>query len=137
MTAVIDGRGPGHDPLRGGLRFLTELIAWVATPWALWSHSAVLAILTVVLLIGLPAVFSAPGDRPGGDAPVPVPGAVTILLVLIQLAAATAAVWVLWPPWAAVLVAALCLIVTITEQPRWRSLLRRGGGRTTCLSSHR
>lgn len=115
-------RGPGHDYLRGGLRFLSELIAWVGAPWALWSHSVPLAIAAVVLLIVPSAMFSTPGDRPGGDAPVAVPGAVTIALLLVQLVTATAAAWVLWPAWIAVTVTALCLLVTLTEQPRWRSL---------------
>jgi hypothetical protein len=120
---VIDTSHPVHDYASGGLRFLTELIAWVAVPWALWPHSIALAIGAVVVLIGLPAVFSTPGDRPGGGTLVPVPGIVTILLVLMQLAAATAAAWVLWPWWAAASVTVLCLIVPVTEQPRWRRLL--------------
>lgn len=113
---------PGHNDARGALRFLTELIAWVAVPWALWPHSRALAVGAVMLLIGLPAVFSTPGDRPGGDMPIPVPGIVTVLLVLIQLVAATAAAWVIWPWWAVTAVTALCLIVPVTEQPRWRRL---------------
>lgn len=115
---------PGHDKVRGGLRFATELIAWVGAPWALWSHSILLAILADVLLIGLPAVFSTPGDRPGGDSPVAVPGIVTILLLVLQLVAAIASAWALWPTWIAVVVTLLCLVVPVSEQPRWRSLLR-------------
>jgi len=114
---------PGHNDLRGALRFLTELIAWVATPWALWPHSPALAVGAVILLIGLPAVFNTPGDRPGGGALVAVPGTVPILLLLLQLVAATASAWAIWPWWAAVPVTALCLIVPISEQPRWRRLL--------------
>ncbi|MFE7978386.1 hypothetical protein [Streptomyces shenzhenensis] len=121
---MIDKNPSRNDYARGALRFLTELIAWVGAPWALWPHSAALAIGAVVLLIGLPMVFSTPGDRPGGDTPVAVPGVVTILLVLMQLAAATAAAWALWPLWAAAATTVLCLIVTVTEQPRWRWLLR-------------
>ncbi|MDX2728018.1 MULTISPECIES: hypothetical protein [unclassified Streptomyces] len=120
-------RQPGHDYLRGGLRFTTELIAWVATPWALWPHSIPLAIGAVVLLIGLPTLFSTPGDRPGGDSPVAVPGTVTIFLVLIQLVAATAAAWALWPTWTAATVTLLCLIVPFTELPRWRHLMSATG----------
>lgn len=121
-TTTTTTRGPGHDPVRGGLRFLAELIAWVGTPWALWSHSVPLAIVAVVLLIVPSAIVSTPGDRPGGDAPVAVPGTVTIVLLLVQLCAATVAAWVLWPSWLAVAVTALCLLVVITEQPRWRSV---------------
>lgn len=125
---MIDKRPPGHDYASGGLRFLTELIAWVAVPWVLWPHSVALAVGAVVLLIGLPAVLSTPGDRPGGGTLVSVPGIVTILLVLMQLAAATAAAWVLWPLWAAAAVTVLCLVVVVTEQPRWRWLLSARGG---------
>ena len=113
---------PGHNDARGALRFLAELIAWVGVPWALWPHSVALAVGAVIALIGLPAVFGTPGDRPGGGAVVPVPGGVTILLVLIQLAAAIAAAWMIWPWWAATTVTVICLIVPITEQPRWRWL---------------
>lgn len=115
---------PGHDPVRGGLRALAELVAWIATPWALWPHSIPLAIAAVVLLIGPPAIFSTPGDRPGGDAPVAAPGIVTILSVLAHLVAATVAAWAIWPSWLAVLVTALCVVVIGTEQPRWRALTR-------------
>jgi hypothetical protein len=125
---VIGSSHPGHGYVSGGLRFLTELIAWVAVPWALWPHSIALAIGALVILIGLPAVFSTPGDRPGGGTLVPVPGIVTILLVLMQLAAAVAGAWALWPWWAAASVTVLCLIVTATEQPRWRWLLSSHGG---------
>lgn len=116
-------RPPGHDPIRGGLRFLAELIAWVAAPLALWPHSIPLAFAAVVLLIGPPAVFATPGDRPGGDGPIAAPGIVTILFVLAHLVTATTAAWAIWPWWIAVLVSALCIAVVVTEQPRWRSLL--------------
>jgi hypothetical protein len=124
-TARPGTRPPGHDTLAGGLRFLAELVAWVATPWALWPHSIPLAVLAVVLLIGLPAIFSTPGDRPGGDGPVPAPGVVTILLVLLQLVAASLAAWAIWPVWIAWTVTVLCVAVVVTEQPRWRALTRR------------
>jgi hypothetical protein len=120
---VTDKNPSRNDYVRGSLRFLTELIAWVGVPWALWTHSTVLAIGAVVLLIVLPVIFGTPGDRPGGSPLVPVPGVVTILLVLIQLVAATTAAWALGPWWAAVAVTLLCLIVTGTEQSRWRWLL--------------
>lgn len=124
-TTKTGTHAPGHDPVTGGLRFLTVLIAWVGTPWALWSHSIPLAITAVALLIGLPAIFSTPGDRPGGDALIAAPGIVTILLVLAQLVAATMAAWALWPWWIATTVTGLCLLVLITEQPRWRALTSR------------
>ncbi|MEU6574785.1 hypothetical protein [Streptomyces sp. NPDC046805] len=109
------------DRISSALRFTTELVAWVATPWALSAYSWLLAVLSVVVLIGLPAVFSTPGDK--AQVIVPVPGAVTILLVLLQLAAATIAAWSAWPTYAAVLVSLLVAATLVTERPRWRWLL--------------
>jgi hypothetical protein len=119
---VIDKSEPGHHDTASILRFLTELIAWVGTGWALWPHSPVLAIAAVALLIGLPTIFGTPGDKPGGVI-VAVPGVVTVLLVLLQIVAAAVAAWVAWPWWVAVPVTVLCLVVPFTELPRWRRLL--------------
>ncbi|KAB2382726.1 hypothetical protein [Actinomadura montaniterrae] len=115
--AAPDGRAAS------ALRFLAEIIAWVAAPWALAPHSIVLAVLADVVLIGLPTVFSTPGDK--ARVMVPVPGVVTIGLVLLQLAAAVAASWAAWPMPVAVAVTVLCAAVVAFEQPRWRWLVRR------------
>jgi hypothetical protein len=125
-TAARPPRPVGHDPLRGGLRFLAELVAWVGVPWALWPHSPVLAIAAVLVLVVPPAVFGTPGDRPGGDPPVAAPGAVTIASVLAHLVGAVAAAWVLWPTTVAIAVTVLCVAVVVSEQPRWRALVGRG-----------
>ncbi|MEU6376361.1 hypothetical protein [Streptomyces sp. NPDC046909] len=114
------------DRLASSLRFPTELVAWVATPWALSGYSWVLAVLSVVVLIGLPTVFTTPGDKPHGV--VAVPGVVTILLVLLQIVAAVVSAWWAWPVWAAVPVSLLAAATLVTEQPRWRWLL--SGART-------
>ncbi|MEV7414565.1 hypothetical protein [Streptomyces sp. NPDC089919] len=102
------------------LRFATELVAWVATPWALAGVSWALAALSVVLLVGLPTVFATPGDK--NSVMVPVPGPVTVLLVVLQLAAAALAAWYAWPLWAAVAVWLLAGATVVTELPRWRWL---------------
>lgn len=125
-TAAHPSRPVGHDPLRGGLRFLAELVAWVAVPWALWPLSPVLAIAAVLVLVVPPAVFGTPGDRPGGDPPVAAPGAVTIASVLAHLAGAVAAAWILWPTAVAIVVTVLCVAVVVSEQPRWRALVGHG-----------
>ncbi|MCS5507466.1 hypothetical protein [Curtobacterium flaccumfaciens] len=125
-TAARPSRPVGHDPLRGGLRFLAEFVAWVAVAWALWSHSPVLAIAAVLVLVVPPAVFGTPGDRPGGDPPVAAPGAVTIASVLAHLVGAVAAAWILWPTAVAIVVTVLCVAVVVSEQPRWRALVGHG-----------
>lgn len=117
--------GPGHDPVRGGLRFLSELVAWMGATWLLWPHSVPVAVAALLLLIVPSAIVSTPGDRPGGDAPVAVPGIVTIVLLVVQLVVATATAWVLWPSAVATAVTVLCVLVVVTERARWRSLTSR------------
>ncbi|MFH8381462.1 hypothetical protein ACH4E7_11030 [Kitasatospora sp. NPDC018058] len=51
------------------------------------------------------------------------PGWVTVLMVLAELAGAVTAAWLLFPAWAAVLVSLLALACCGTELPRWRRLL--------------
>ncbi|MFF2146351.1 hypothetical protein [Kitasatospora sp. NPDC058190] len=103
--------------LRAGL----ELVGWIGLPIALWPHSILLAIGVDVLLIGVPAVLQTPGDKPGTV--VAVPGWVTIVMVLAELAGAVTAAWLLFPAWATVLVGLLALTCCGTELPRWRRLL--------------
>ncbi|MCX2185362.1 hypothetical protein KV205_33375 [Streptomyces sp. SKN60] len=120
-----DGRP--DDRRASVFRFATELVAWVATPWALAGTSWLLAVVSIVVLIGLPTVFATPGDK--AQVMVPAPGAVTILLVLLQLVAAVVSAWLAWPVWAAVVVSVLAATTLVTELPRWRWLLttpRRG-----------
>ncbi|MCX5404967.1 hypothetical protein OHA37_13865 [Streptomyces sp. NBC_00335] len=116
--------GPKAGPKAGlpsVLRFATELCAWVAAPWALAGWSVTAAVASVVLLIGLPTVFSTPGDK--AQVIVAVPGGVTIALVLLQLVVAVAASWSAWPAWAAVPVTALAGACLVAERARWRGLL--------------
>lgn len=107
--------------MASALRFATELVAWVAAPWALAERSWLLAALSVVVLIGLPTLFSTPGDK--ASVLIPVPGWVTIALVLLQLAAAVIFSWAAWPAWAAAPVTALAAATVVTERRRWRWLL--------------
>jgi hypothetical protein len=99
---------------------VSEGVAWVATPWALADHSPVLAGIAVLLLIGLPAVFATPGDKV--TVPVPVPGAVTVGLAVVQLLAAVVAAWAAWPVPVALLVWLLVAVTVYAEVPRWRRL---------------
>lgn len=119
MTAATTS--PNRPGLAAASRFLTELVAWVATPWALASVSWPLAVVSVVVLVGLPAVFATPGDKP--QVMVPVAGPVTIALVVLQLVAATVASWLVWPWAAAAAVSVLVVATVVAELPRWRWLL--------------
>ncbi|WP_426594412.1 hypothetical protein ACPPVS_02580 [Cellulomonas sp. McL0617] len=113
-----------NDRVSSIFRFTTELVAWIATPWVLSRHSVVLAVLSVVVLIGVPTIFGTIGDRGHGRPPVPVPGFVTIGIVLMEFTAAVVASWLLMPTIAAIVVTALVAVGVVTEQPRWRWLLR-------------
>lgn len=103
------------------LRLATEVIAWVVTPWALWSVSVPLALLSVPLLAGLPRIFTTPGSR--SRAPVPVPGWVTVALAAAQVAAAVLCAWAAWIPLAASVVTLIAAVTVAAELPRWRELL--------------
>ena len=110
-------------------RFLCELAAWVATPWAFVTqmHSVALAVMSVIVLIGLPAAFATPAEKP--KAIVPIPGSGTVALVALQLFAALISAWLAWPMPAAIVVSALIAVTVVTEQPRWRWLFTLGSDR--------
>jgi hypothetical protein len=122
VTSGAAGAAP-DDRLPSALRASAELVAWVATPWWLAESSWPLAVAALVLLTGLPTVFATPGDK--ARVLVPAPGRVTVALVLLQLVAAVVSSWAAWPHWAAVVVSVLVAATVVTEQPRWRRLLRR------------
>jgi hypothetical protein len=92
----------------------------VATPWALADHSPVFAGIALLLLIGLPTVFVTPGDKV--KVLVPVPGAVTVGLNVVQLFAAVVSAWAAWPVPVALLVWLLVIVTIYAELPRWRRL---------------
>ncbi|MFH8738558.1 MULTISPECIES: hypothetical protein [unclassified Streptomyces] len=124
MTDVAGGEttsGRPDDRAASALRFATELVAWVATPWALAGHSWMLAAVSVVALIGLPTLFSTRRDK--ANVIIAVPGWATILLVLLQLAAAVISSWLAWPAWAAIPVTLLAAGTLVTERRRWRWLV--------------
>ena len=117
------GMSPNRPGLASALRFATELVAWVATPWALAGVSPVLSVASGVILIGLPAVFATPGDK--ARVMVASPGYVTVALVVLQIVAAVTSAWLAWPPAVAVAVCVLAAASVVAEVPRWRWLLRR------------
>ena len=113
---------PYDTPLSSGLRFLVEVIAWVAGPWAAATQSFWLFIPAAVVLIGLPAIFSTRGDK--RQIVVATPGPLRALLGLgIQIVAVGAA-WVVWPVWLAVASTVAVAAAFATGIPRTIWLLR-------------
>jgi hypothetical protein len=121
---VATGRSP--DAVDSGLgsatRFLSELTAWVAAPWAAARVSWLLAAAVLVVLVALPSVFNVPGDK-HQSAGVAVPGAVRIAIELVLFGAAVAGAVLAWPTWAWLLVIALVAVTVVAQLKRWRWLL--------------
>ena len=86
---------PFDTPLSASLRFGTELIAWVAGPWAAGTYSGWLIVPVLVLLVGLPALFSTAGDK--NVIVVATPGPARVLIELVVYATALLAPWLVWP----------------------------------------
>lgn len=113
---------PYDTLLSGGLRFLAELIAWVACPWAAAQVSIWLAIPVLIILVGLPAVFSTPGDK--RQIVVATPGPLRVLIELALHVAAVVCVWLVWPAWLALLSTLVVIAAVALGIPRTRWLLR-------------
>ena len=90
-----DFHHPYDTPVSSGLRFLTELIAWIAGPWAISQVSPWLVLPTLVLLVGLPSVFSTRNDK--RQVVVPTPGPLRVGLELLLYVVALVAPWFVWP----------------------------------------
>ena len=113
---------PFDTPLTSGLRFLVEIIAWVSGPWAAAQLFAWLVVPALVILVGLPSVFSTPGDKK--QIVVATPGPLRVLLELALHGVAVVGAWIVWPTWLAVL-ATVCVFAALTvEIPRIKWLLR-------------
>jgi len=86
---------PYDTPISAGLRFCSELIAWVAGPWALARVSVFLAVPALLILIGLPSVFSTKNDK--HNVVISTPGPVRVLIELLLYSVAAVAPWFVWP----------------------------------------
>jgi hypothetical protein len=113
---------PFDTTLSSGLRFLGELIAWVAGPWAAATESIWLAIPTLAVLVGLPSVFSTPGDK--RQIIVVTPGPLRVLLELVLHVVALASAWAVWPAWLAAISTVVVIAAIVAGIPRTKRLLR-------------
>jgi len=133
--------GPGVSPFdtnaSSGLRFVIEIVAWIAGPWAVaditgsgWS-----AVPALLVLFGLPALFNTPGDK--ASTVVATPGPLRILIEMVLLVAALAGAWIVWPDWAAVIVSVIGVGMLLTGVRRYLWLVeeRRPLDRSTSRAS--
>ncbi len=117
-----DFHHPRDTLLSSALRFLSELIAWVAGPWAVAQWSPWLVIPVLVVLVGLPSVFSTPNDK--RNVVVGTPGPVRVGLELLLYAVALVAPWFVWPTAVAGLAAVLVVASLAADLPRFAWLMR-------------
>lgn len=117
------GPSPHDTPLSAGLRFVVELITWIAGPWAAAevTGSAWAAVPALVVLMGLPSIFSTPGDK--HTIIVATPGRRASPSRYSSGWSPSRPAWVVWPTWAAVMVTLLVVGAAIVGWPRSRWLL--------------
>jgi hypothetical protein len=113
---------PYDTVLSSGLRFLTELIAWIAGPWAASLYSNWLVVPVIVLLVGLPSIFSTLNDK--NTVVVPTPGGIRVVIEFLLYSVAAVAPWFVWSPSVAVGADIVVLATIITGAARTRWLLR-------------
>ena len=122
MTKESAFHHPFDTPVSSLLRFLAELIAWVAGGWVAAQVSIWLAIPVLVVLVGLPAVFSTRGDKK--QIVVDTPGPIRALLEIALHVVAVVCAWAVWPTWLAIVSTLIVAAAVAFGIPRTRWLLR-------------
>ena len=120
MVAGLDNR----DNIVSSLtRFILELVAWIAGPWAVFQmYGWVSAWLVALALLALPAVFSTRGDKK--HVIISTPGPIRLLIEFLLFAVAGYAAWQVWPIEAAWAVWGVIGVGVLAGMPRSVWLLR-------------
>jgi hypothetical protein len=125
-VTATHGSGPGVSPFdtaaSSGFRFVIEIVAWIAGPWAFAeaTGTAWAALPAFLVLFGLPAVFNTPGDK--SSTLVATPGPVRILIEAGLVGAAVGGAWLVWPSWAAAALSVVAVLMATTGMRRYRWL---------------
>ena len=123
QPALSTGSGisPFDTAMSSGFRFAVEIIGWVAGPWAAadLTDTAWVAAPAFLVLFGLSALFTTPGDK--AQIAIATPGPLRLLVELIVTAAAVSGAWIVWPTWAGVTVSILAgaSLVAGTRRLQW------------------
>ncbi len=115
-----DNEHPYDTVVSAGLRFLAELIAWVAGPWAIARISGWLVVPSLCLLVAIPGVFSTPNDK--RNIVIATSGRMRILIEMGLFGVAAGAPWFVWPAPVAALCAGVAVLALLTGIPRLRWL---------------
>ena len=87
---------------------------------SLWS--AWLVLPTLIILVGLPSIFSTPNDK--NNVVIPTPGPARVLIELLQYAVAAVAPWMVWPPLVAGIAVTIVAASLVTGISRMLWLIR-------------
>ena len=114
------GLSPFDTSASSTLRFLIELTAWVAGPWAAVQlfDSGWAVLPTLVILLGLPSIFNVPGDK--NIEGIAISGMVRIVIEAFLLIVAVVSAWIVWPLWVAFFVTMVAVGMVATGLPRYR-----------------
>ena len=121
-----DFRHPYDSLVSSSLRFLSELIAWVAGPWAVALFSTWLVLPALALLVALPAVFSTRNDK--RTIVVSTPGPVRVALEVLLYTVAVIAPLFVWPNAVSVMAIGIVVASFLTGIPRMMWLVRGAPG---------
>ncbi len=116
---------PYDTALSAGTRFAMELTAWTAGPLAVYraTDNPALAGLSFSVLVAVPALCNAPGDK-HKDGPVATPGPARLAIEIGLFAVAVGATAVVAPAPVTAADAATAVTAIISGAPRARWLLR-------------
>ncbi len=121
-TSNTIGPSPYDTPASSGLRFLVEVVAWIAGPWAVadLTGQTWAAVPAAIVLLALPSVFSTPGDK--NQVIVATPGPIRLVIELVMTVVAVAGSWIAAPTWLAVAVSIVAVAGVVAGLPRLRWL---------------
>jgi hypothetical protein len=117
-----DFHHPNDTIVSSTLRFASEIIVWVSGPWAVGRISIWLSIPVLVLLVGLPSVFSTEGDK--RHVVVKTPGSLRVALELFLYSVGVVAPWFIWSETASIIAVAVVSLSIIVGFPRMIWLIR-------------
>ena len=108
--------------LSASFRFSTELFAWIAGPWAISLYSIWLVIPAVLILVGLPSIFSTPNDK--NKIIIPTPGLWRVIIELFLYAVALLSPWLIWSNVFASLTSFIVIVSLVLGYSRFEWLVR-------------
>jgi hypothetical protein len=122
--AIHEGvfRHPHDTIVSAGFRFVSELIAWIACPWAASLVSAWLAFPVLIILVGLPSVFSTVNDK--RNVVVATPGGIRIIIELLLYSVAIITPWFVWPDTLSIISVLIVVTSLFMGYSRFKWLLR-------------